>query len=57
VTSRKIIVLKTGDPVPIVAARRGSFSRMIEETIGASWEGSFETVDGSLIPRARRPSS
>ena len=41
----KIIVLRTGDVVAGVAARRGEFERLIRETVGPVWAGGWETVD------------
>jgi GMP synthase (glutamine-hydrolysing) len=40
-----IVIIQTGDPVPSVAERRGSFARLIEEVIGELWSGGFEVVD------------
>jgi GMP synthase (glutamine-hydrolysing) len=41
----KIVILKTGDPVPQVEARRGPFSRWIQEGVGDAWRGAWGEVD------------
>ena len=38
-------MVQTGDPVPTVAARRGPFARMIQETIGELWQGDYRVAD------------
>jgi GMP synthase (glutamine-hydrolysing) len=43
--SRKIIVVKTGEPVPSVRERRGEFHDLIERAIGPIWQGGYEVVD------------
>lgn len=43
--SRSILVLQTGDPVPSVEARRGSFARMIQDVIGPLWSGDYTVSD------------
>jgi GMP synthase (glutamine-hydrolysing) len=45
------VVVKTGDPIPSVAATRGEFRHLIEETIGAAWRGEFSSFDA----RTERP--
>ena len=44
-SSRPIVIIQTGDPVPSVAERRGSFAKLIEEVIGDLWRGPYEVVD------------
>ena len=44
-TSRPIVILQTGDPVPSVEERRGSFARLIQGVIGDLWRGAYEVVD------------
>lgn len=46
----KIIILKTGDPVPAVEERRGPFAKLIEDTISDIFPGSFESVDVRTEP-------
>ena len=43
--SGPIVVIQTGDPVPSVAARRGSFARLIQDVISELWSGGYEVVD------------
>jgi GMP synthase (glutamine-hydrolysing) len=43
--NRPIIVLTTGDPVPIMLERRGPFSRLIQERTGDAWKGGYAAVD------------
>ena len=40
-----ILVVRTGDAMPEVAARRGEFSRWIAESIGDAWAGPFTEHD------------
>ncbi|HEY1957020.1 MAG TPA: glutamine amidotransferase [Polyangiaceae bacterium] len=40
-----MIVLRTGDAVPSIAARRGEFFRWIRESIGDAWTRSWSEVD------------
>jgi GMP synthase (glutamine-hydrolysing) len=42
---KKMIIVKTGEPVPSVLERRGHFAAMIEETIGESWSGGYSCFD------------
>ena len=42
---RSILVLQTGDPVPSIEARRGSFAQMIKDVIGPLWDGGYEVAD------------
>jgi len=42
---RSILVVKTGDPVPAVEARRGPFAKMITDTIGPLWQGDYVVID------------
>ena len=37
--------MKTGEPVPRVAERRGQFAELIREAIGDAWSGGYEVVD------------
>jgi GMP synthase (glutamine-hydrolysing) len=46
----KIIILKTGDPVPAVEERRGPFAKLIQDTISDLFPGSFESVDVRTEP-------
>jgi GMP synthase (glutamine-hydrolysing) len=43
--SRPILIVQTGDPVPSVAARRGPFAKMIQDTIGELWQGDYRVAD------------
>ncbi|WP_437619780.1 glutamine amidotransferase [Sorangium sp. So ce1151] len=45
VRDKKIVVVKTGEPVPPVLERRGHFAALIEQTIGAAWRGGYATFD------------
>ncbi len=47
---RSILVLQTGDPVPSVEARRGSFARMIQDVIGPLWQGEYRVADVRVAP-------
>lgn len=40
-----ILIVQTGDPVPSVAAKRGSFATMIKTTIGPVWQGEYTEID------------
>jgi GMP synthase (glutamine-hydrolysing) len=40
-----IVVLRTGDAVPRVSAKRGEFLQWIAENIGPAWDGEFREVD------------
>lgn len=42
---RKLLIARTGEPVPSVASRRGSFDRMIIETLGDAWDGDYALYD------------
>src|SRR5262245_46724449 len=44
-TAKPIVVVKTGEPVPSVLARRGEFARLIEEAIGDAWSGGYASFD------------
>jgi len=56
-SGKPILIVVTGDPVPDVAARRGTYATLIEETIADAWTGDYRTVDprksgaGSALPR------
>jgi GMP synthase (glutamine-hydrolysing) len=43
--SKNIVIVKTGEPVPRVAERRGQFADLIREAIGPSWDGGYDVVD------------
>jgi len=43
--SKNIVIVKTGEPVPSVAERRGQFADLIQEAIGDAWAGGYEVVD------------
>lgn len=43
--SKKIVVLKTGDPVPRVAETRGQFADLIIASIGDAFRGEYEVID------------
>ncbi|NUQ75090.1 MAG: glutamine amidotransferase [Polyangiaceae bacterium] len=43
--NRPIVVLTTGDPVPIMLETRGPFARLIQERIGDAWKGDYAAVD------------
>lgn len=42
---KKIVIVKTGEPVPPVLERRGDFAALIEQTIGAAWSGGYAIFD------------
>src|SRR6478609_4458543 len=42
---QKILVLKTGEPVPKVAATRGQFADLIAGSIGDAFQGEYAVVD------------
>jgi GMP synthase (glutamine-hydrolysing) len=44
-TSKKIVIVKTGEPVPKVAEARGQFADLIAAAIGPAWEGGYDVVD------------
>jgi GMP synthase (glutamine-hydrolysing) len=41
----RLVVLKTGDPVPKVAETRGQFADLIASTVGDAWSGDWSAVD------------
>jgi GMP synthase (glutamine-hydrolysing) len=43
--AKPIIVLRAGDAVPSVSARRGDFPAWIMRTVGAAWGGAWEVHD------------
>jgi GMP synthase (glutamine-hydrolysing) len=43
--SKSIVIVKTGEPVPSVRARRGEFADLIEQAIGRGWDGGYQVVD------------
>jgi GMP synthase (glutamine-hydrolysing) len=43
--SRKITIVRTGEPVPPVRAARGEFHDMIQRAIGDAWAGDYDVVD------------
>lgn len=53
---RQLLIARTGEPVPSVASRRGSFDRMIMETLGDAWEGDYTFYD-ARTDAAPAPSS
>jgi GMP synthase (glutamine-hydrolysing) len=42
---KKILVVKTGEPVPKIAERRGQFAELIAAAIGATFTGEYTVVD------------
>jgi GMP synthase (glutamine-hydrolysing) len=42
---RPLTVLVTGNPVPVVEARRGSFVELIRAALGDAWRGPVEVLD------------
>lgn len=52
--ARPLGILVTGEPVPNVREKRGSFARMIEETLDGAWEGSIEVL---VAEKGERPSA
>src|SRR4029079_6289460 len=42
---QKIVVIKTGEPVPKVAAERGQFADLIVGAIGDAFQGEYAVVD------------
>ena len=42
---QKIVILKTGEPVPTVRERRGEFHDLIALAIGPAWQGAYGVVD------------
>ena len=44
-SAAKIVVIKTGEPVPIVAERRGQFEDLIAGSIGDIFQGQYAVVD------------
>jgi GMP synthase (glutamine-hydrolysing) len=45
VKTKKIVIVKTGEPVPSVRARRGEFADLIRDAIAPHWDGVYEVVD------------
>jgi GMP synthase (glutamine-hydrolysing) len=43
--SKSILIVKTGEPVPSVRARRGEFADLIQHAIGPSWSGDYQVID------------
>jgi GMP synthase (glutamine-hydrolysing) len=43
--AKPIVVVKTGEPVPPVLARRGEFAQLIQEAIGEAWDGGYACFD------------
>ncbi len=54
---KPIIILRTGDAAPPVAARLGEFSDWIVRTVGAAWAGPWEIVDVRGAAEAPLPSA
>ena len=46
-----LLVLRTGDAVPEVAAHRGEFLRWIREGVGDAWDGAWEEHDPRIDER------
>ncbi|MRG96446.1 glutamine amidotransferase [Polyangium spumosum] len=44
-STRKIFIMKTGEPVPKVRERRGEFADLITSAIGDAWSGGYATFD------------
>ncbi len=42
---RKIVIVKTGEPVPRVREARGEFATLIAQTIGPAWDGEYHVFD------------
>ncbi len=42
---KRILVVKTGEPVPRIAEKRGQFADLIAGSIGPAFEGDFAVVD------------
>lgn len=42
---KKIMIVKTGEPVPSVAATRGQFADLIREVIGDAFDGDYDSFD------------
>jgi GMP synthase (glutamine-hydrolysing) len=42
---RKIVIIKTGVPVPRVKETRGEFSDLIAQAIGPAWQGGYGVAD------------
>jgi GMP synthase (glutamine-hydrolysing) len=42
---KKILVVKTGEPVPKIAEKRGQFADLIAGSIGSMFEGEYTVVD------------
>lgn len=43
--SKNIVIVKTGEPVPLVLERRGHFADLIQQAIGHHWDGGYQVVD------------
>ncbi|MEO8877463.1 MAG: glutamine amidotransferase [Polyangiaceae bacterium] len=41
----RLFVLRAGDTVPLVAAKRGQFLDLIQQTVGEAWTGDWAVVD------------
>jgi GMP synthase (glutamine-hydrolysing) len=46
----RLVVLKTGDPVPRVAETRGQFADLITSAVGDIWSGDWAAVDVRIEP-------
>ena len=51
--ARPLGILVTGEPVPNVREKRGSFARMIEETLDGAWDGPIALLDAEKGERPR----
>ncbi|EYF05707.1 glutamine amidotransferase [Chondromyces apiculatus] len=45
---KKIIIVTTGDPIPDMIEKRGSFAAMIQQAIGHLWTGDYAGFDARL---------
>ncbi|MCC6552604.1 MAG: glutamine amidotransferase [Polyangiaceae bacterium] len=42
---KKIVIVRTGEPVPSMLERRGHFSDMIRGAVGDAWSGGYDEID------------
>src|SRR5262249_12724234 len=47
---KRILIVKTGEPVPAVRERWGQFADLIQETIGDAWTGGYRVADVGAEP-------
>lgn len=50
-----IVILTTGEPVPSIREKRGSFATLIAERIGSVWTGEYLSVDVRELPAEHLP--